>query len=167
MSLKTLVPWNRGLLREDAGVVDPFTALQNEVNRTFASFFAGRDGTEWPGPNWPGLNGGLTPKLDVAETDQEFQLTMELPGMTEADIDVELLEDGVKVCGEKKDERETKDRNYHRMERTFGRFERFVPLSKPVNREAVAATFRNGVLNVVLPKAEPAQTHQKIAVQAG
>jgi HSP20 family protein len=89
---------------------------------------------------------------------------MELPGMSEQDIDVELLENAVKIHGEKKDERETKEHNFHRMERTFGSFERVVPLPVKINREEVKAQVRNGVLTVVLPKAEPAMGQQKIPV---
>jgi HSP20 family protein len=134
------------------------------MNRAFENFFIGDD---WFGPTpWNGGAAGLMPKLDLAETEAELQLTMELPGMTEQDIDVELLENAVKIHGEKKDERETKERDYHRMERTFGSFERVVPLPMKVNREHVSATFKNGVLTVVLPKAEPALPQQKVPVQA-
>ncbi|OYW21135.1 MAG: hypothetical protein B7Z55_06145 [Planctomycetales bacterium 12-60-4] len=160
MSLRTLVPWRRGLVRNTEP--DPFTALQSEINRAFEGFF---DGGDLMGMKTAMT--GMTPKLDLSETNEEFHLSVELPGMTEKDIEVELLDEGVKIHGEKKDERETKEHDFHRTERTFGMFERIVPLPKPINREGVKATFKNGVLSVELPKAVPAVTHQKVAVKAG
>lgn len=160
MSLRNLIRRNTGLMPNAAA--DPFAALQQELNRTFDSFFDGKDWLTTP-TGVPGLN----PKLDVSETDAEVHITAELPGMAESDIDVELTDESLKIRGEKKDERETKEHNFHRMERTFGMFERVIPLPAKVNREAVAATFKNGVLNVTLPKLEPTVSHQKIAVQAG
>ncbi len=160
MLRRTLVPWRRALVNSPN--VDPFTALQHELNRTFEGFFNGD-----PALTLPEALTNLNPRLDISETDQEIHLTVELPGMTEQDVDVELLDDAIKVRGEKKDEREVKEHNFHRTERTFGSFERIIPLPKPVNRDGATATFKNGVLSVVLPKATPAVTHQKIAVQAG
>jgi HSP20 family protein len=158
MSLTNLAPWRRpGLLRRSE--VDPFTSLRDEMNRVFEGFFNGDDGVAPPAWAEP-----LVPRLDLSETPTEVQLTMELPGMSEQDIDVELLENAVKIHGEKKDERETKEHNFHRMERTFGSFERVVPLPVKINREEVKAQVRNGVLTVVLPKAEPAMGQQKIPV---
>lgn len=160
MSLTSLVPWKRnGLRRTDA---DPFVSLREEVNRAFDSMFSGDD--PFAMPAWGGTMTNLSPKLDLSETDNEVHLTMELPGLTEADVNVELLENAIKIHGEKKDERETKDHDFHRTERTFGSFERIVPLPAKVNRDAVNATFKNGVLSVTLPKLEPAATHQRIPI---
>lgn len=162
MSLTNLVPWKRGTLRRNEA--DPFVSLRDEVNHAFDSFFSG---DLFAMPAMSECDGGrmsLTPTLDVSETDNDVQLNLELPGMTEKDIEVELLENAVKIHGEKKDERETKDRNFHRTERTFGSFERIVPLPVKVKRDSVSATFKNGVLSVTLPKAEPGMAHQKIPV---
>ncbi len=160
MSLRHLVPW-KGAAPAPLAERDPFSALQHEINRTFDVFFRGQDPLGWAN------SAGLYPQVDVSETNEAVHLTAELPGMSESDIDVELLDDTVKIRGEKKDERTTSDHNVHRTERMFGHFERVVPLPKPVHREGVSATFKNGVLNVVLPKAQPAPTTQKITVQAG
>jgi HSP20 family protein len=159
----SLIPWKwgqeRGLTRGD----NPFTALQHEVNRVFDSLWTGDD--SFRSPMWAEHAGLMAPKLDVSETDKEVQVTVELPGMTEQDLDVELMEDRLKIRGEKKDERETKEHNFHRTERSFGAFERVIALPTKVHREGVQATFKNGVLSVVLPKAEPSRVQQKITVQ--
>ncbi|HET6425478.1 MAG TPA: Hsp20/alpha crystallin family protein [Planctomycetaceae bacterium] len=151
-----LTPWTFGVTKR--GDKDPFALLQQEINRTFDHFFddstAGRDAL-------------TVPKLDVSETPNEVHVTAELPGMSEQDISVELLDDVLKIRGEKKDERETKDHQFHRVERSFGVFERAVPLPVKVQREGVNATFKHGVLTVVLPKAQSAPGHQKIEVKAG
>ena len=160
MSLRTLVPWRQGLANPGRAGVDPFLAWQEDFHRAVNNLFNGND-------LLAPVATGMSTHLDVSETDQEYHLTMELPGMSEKDVEVELLDEGIKIHGEKKDERETKDHQFHRTERTFGMFERIIPLPKPVNRDAVVATFKNGVLTVVLPKAEPAVTHQKISVQPG
>lgn len=162
MSLTNLVPWRRHGLRRSDG--DPFASLRDEMNRAFDSFFAGDD---WFGMTpLSGATAGLMPKLDLSETSNELHLTMELPGMSEQDIDVELLENAVRIHGEKKDERETQGHDFHRTERLFGSFERVVPLPVKVHRDGVSATVKNGVLTVVLPKAEPSAVQQKIPVQA-
>lgn len=160
MSLTNLVPWKRAMVRRADG--EPFGSLRDEVNRAFDSFFSGDD--LFGAPAWTGAVANLSPRLDLSETDKDVQLTLELPGLTENDISVELLENAVKIHGEKKDERETKEHNFHRTERTFGSFERVVPLPVKVDRERVSATFKNGVLSVTLPKTEPAVLHQRIPV---
>lgn len=151
-----LTPWTFGVTKR--GDKDPFALLQQEINRTFDHFFdssvAGRDAL-------------TVPKLDLSETANEVHVTAELPGMSEQDISVELLDDVLKIRGEKKDERETKDHQFHRVERSFGVFERAVPLPAKVQRDGVKATFKQGVLTVVLPKLQSMPGHQKIEVKAG
>jgi len=95
------------------------------------------------------------PKVDVAETEDAIQVTAELPGLKEEDIEVSLADHNLVISGEKKAEKEEKDKNYHRIERSFGSFHRSVPLPAEVNGEKVDASFTNGVLKVVLPKTTP------------
>ncbi len=155
-----LTPWTFGLTKR--GDKDPFALLQQEINRTFDSFF------DHPLAGGASMREALSaPKLDVSETPSEVHVTAELPGMTENDIDVELTDNVLKIRGEKKDERETKDHQFHRVERSFGMFERAVPLPTNVKRDGVSATFKQGVLTVVLPKAQPAASNQKIEVKGG
>jgi len=160
----SLIPWRRsreiGLGRGD----DPFTALQHEVNRAFDSFLSGDD---LFGSGWSGRAGLMNPKLDVSETDKEVHVTVELPGMCEKDLDVELRDNHLRIHGEKKDERETKEHNFLRTERTFGSFDRVIELPAKVTREGVEAKFKDGVLSVVMPKMIPTKVEQKIPVHAG
>jgi len=162
----SLIPWKwggeTGLMRGDG---DPFTTLQREVNRVFDTMLGDEDFFAFP--SWAGRKGFLHPRLDVSETDNEVHVTAELPGMSEKDIEVELRGDQLRIHGEKKDERETKGHNFHRTERSFGAFERIVTLPAKVKREGVDAKFKDGVLSVVMPKAEPSKVEQKIPVHAG
>lgn len=145
-----------------AGAKDPFAALQHELNRTFENFF---DQGALPAVFQAGVGGA--PKLDLSETPNEFHVHVELPGLTEQEIDVELTDDVLKIRGEKQDDREATERHFHRMERVFGSFERVIPLPAKVTREGVSARFKNGVLEVTLPKAKPTPVNQKIAVTGG
>ncbi len=164
MRLSELTPWKwhepSPLARTGK---DPLTSLQREMNQLLEGFFEesplkllNRGGT-----------GLLGPKLDVSETDRELHVTVELPGLKEDDIDVEFTGDLLRIRGEKKDERDEKQHNFHRIERTFGMFERVVPIPVDVDRSQVQATFKNGVLNITLPKTAAAPSSQKIAVKPG
>jgi HSP20 family protein len=143
--------------------VDPFTSLQREMHRLFDNFFEGSatmpSERPWGEPS--------IPKVDVAETTDALQVTAELPGMQEKDVNVTLTGRNLVISGEKKEEKEDKDKNYHRVERTYGAFHRSIPLPTDVDGQKVDASFRNGVLNVILPKAHPSDTAgKKIAVRS-
>lgn len=137
-----LVPW-----RKDPREGRPLTALQREMNRLFDSFF-GRELFVEP---FHGM-GDWSPALDVAETDTAIIVKAELPGMETDDVEISLAGDVLTIKGEKKDRKEEKTRNFHRVERTYGSFERTVRLPAEVRADAVEARYKNGVLTVELPK---------------
>ncbi len=169
MSVRDLIPWGRNngnqaptVLRDDDR--DPFLSLHREVNRLFDDVFRGF------GPGLPAFGsasafGAGWPNVEIADTDKEIKVTAEVPGLEEKDIEV-LLNDGVLTLrGEKRSENEDKDRQF--SERYYGRFERRIPLGVEVDEDKVAASFRNGVLTVTLPKTEKAQTQVKrIAIKS-
>ena len=99
----------------------------------------------------------FTPAFDVSETDQAIVLEADLPGMTDQDVKVMIHEGVLTVSGEKKFESETKEKNYHRVERRYGSFSRAFTLPETVNVEKVEARVKNGVLTVSLPKTEAAK----------
>ena len=129
---------------------EPFrelSSLQTEMNRLFNAAFD----TTPPG------NGGArrwSPAMDLLETDEQFVLRADLPGMTENDVSIELEDNGLTVSGERKTEREDKREGFYRMERAFGTFSRSLTLPKGVDPEAVSAQFDRGVLEVRIPKPE-------------
>jgi HSP20 family protein len=111
--------------------------------------------------DWFGRNmaGTLAPRVDVSETSKELRLTFELPGVEEKDIDVSLSGNELTIKGEKRPEREEKKdqeegRVYHRVERSFGAFQRTMTVPFDVEPDKVMAEFKDGVLTVTLPKPE-------------
>ena len=103
----------------------------------------------------------FTPRVDISESDKEFQVTAELPGMDEKNLDISLANSVLTLKGEKKEEKEDKRKDYYRMERSYGMFSRTIPLPEGVDLEKVEASFREGVLTVTLPKMVEAQKERK------
>ena len=101
------------------------------------------------------------PPVDISENGTAFKMTAELPGMEEKDISVTLTGDTLLLKGEKKQEKETEEANYHLSERSWGSFERSFALPEYVDRDKITAEFAKGVLTVTLPKTEQAQKPQK------
>jgi HSP20 family protein len=140
---------------------DIFSTLQREIDQVFNNF----------GRNWPmatETRDGLWPvKFNMAETDKQVEVTAEMPGVEAKDIDIQLREGTLTIRGEKKAEKEDKQKDYHLMERSYGMFERSFALPAEVMEDKVDASFDKGVLKVVLPKAPEAQSKtKKIAVKA-
>jgi HSP20 family protein len=145
---------NRGLT---PFVRDPFTSFRREVDRLFNDFYAPAEGRSFA----PGSGDGLWPSVDVVDAGQAIEVTAELPGLALGDIDIELHDNALTISGEKK--KEYKDENGGRsyIERTYGRFERTIPLAAEVDADRVQAKFKNGVLAVTLPKNEKARDKTK------
>lgn len=108
------------------------------------------------------------PAVDIAEKDGEYEITAELPGLDEKDIEVKFADGGLTIRGEKKEEKEEKRKGYHLSERRYGTFERFFAVPDGVDADKISAKFSKGVLTVVLPKTAEAQKQEKkIAIKAG
>ncbi len=138
-------------------------SLQREMNRLFEDFFQGFDLSPFGGET--GVASPVSPRIDVSQTDAEIQVTAELPGMDENDLDVSLSDNVLTIRGEKKIEQEEKEKDYYRMERAYGSFHRAIPLPAEVDLERVAATFKKGVLTVVLAKVQQSESTRKITVR--
>ena len=96
----------------------------------------------------------FTPALNVVESKENYEITAELPGLTLNDIEVSIDDDVLCLKGEKKFESEEKDKNYHRIERRYGSFQRSLRLPRGAQLENVDAEFENGILKIVVPKEE-------------
>ena len=132
--------------------------VQDEVNRLLDSFL-----TRSPLRQ----NGAVfAPAVDIAETSEDFVLYLDLPGVSQKDVKVSLMGDTLTVRGERKIEGSSHQGNLHRSERVYGAFERSFTLGSPVKSDGVKATFRDGVLEVHVPKAEEARVRE-IEVQVG
>lgn len=155
MSLKPLLPVNRDRL---LGLRDftPFAALQQEIDRVF-------DGFARNPPSAAAQR--LVPSMDLSETDKDIEITVELPGMEEKDVEVQVLDNVLTIRGEKKSQREEKD--YHLVERSYGSFARSVELPPGIDANAIAAEMSKGVLKVTVAKPAPAQARKVDIKPAG
>lgn len=100
------------------------------------------------------------PVVDLMENKDEYTLVAELPGMTKDDVKITLNDNVLTLRGEKKADSQAKDENWHRIERTYGTFERSFALTSTVDRDKVKARFENGVVRITLPKAESSRTRE-------
>jgi HSP20 family protein len=143
---------------------DPFLAMRREMNRLFDDVFGGFGLPSAFGPALRQMP--AAPKIDISETDNEIQITAEMPGIDQNDVEVLLEDDRLIIRGEKKEEREDKDRNYHVRERVQGAFSRTLPLPFAPDPNQVKAEFRNGVMTITIPKPqEVKQKQHRIEVQ--
>jgi HSP20 family protein len=139
------------------------TSLQTEMNRLFNTFF---DTPTTTGGNGGGAVRRWVPSMDLVETDEHFVLRADLPGLTEADVAIELEDNVLTVAGERKAEHEDKKEGFYRMERSFGQFRRSLTLPEGVDAEKIAATFDKGVLEVRIPKPEERKP-RRVAIHVG
>lgn len=135
------------------GVTPFFAPLQREFDRVRAEF-GGFDLAEMFGP---------TPRMDLRESEDRFELTVELPGLTEKDVKVEFRDDVLTVSGEKKSASETEEKGVRMLERRYGAFSRSVTLPAGVKAGEIKATLKDGVLTVVAPF-DPAAGGSKVAI---
>ena len=122
--------------------------LQGEMNRLFSSFFdtpRSGGGNGAPARRW-------IPAMDLVETEDNFVLKADLPGLTESDVNIELEANVLTISGERKTEHEAKKDGYYRLERSTGTFSRALTLPEGIDPEAVTANFDNGVLQIRIPK---------------
>lgn len=140
----------------------PFRELERmrrEMDRLWDSFFERRPARAEEVSEW-------LPSLDLSETKNEFVVKAELPGIDPKDIDISLTNDILTIKGEKKQEKEEKEENYHLIERSYGSFTRAIRIPGQVQSDKITASFKNGVLKVVLPKTEEAKKKEiKIKVE--
>jgi HSP20 family protein len=122
-----------------------FQSLQDTMNRFFSE---------------PSTNRPWVPAVDIRETENELVLKADIPGMKFEDIDVRLENGTLTLRGERKFDEEKKEGGWHRMERSYGSFERVFTLPDSVNPEAVSADYKDGTLTVTLPKKEIAKARQ-------
>lgn len=130
----------------------PFSVLQGEIDRVFENF-----------TNWGGFEAAFNPSMEVTETDKSIEISTELPGMDEKDVEISIANDILTVRGEKRAEKEEKKKAYRLVERSYGSFERSLALPPGINADAIKASMSKGVLKIALPKPAAAQS-QKVKI---
>ena len=145
----SLIRWNPS--RESSNL----WSVQREINRLFDHFFEG--GTQDDGSLGLSM---WTPAVDIAEHDNEYLVNVELPGVNKEDVKITLESNILTIRGDKKQEKDEKSGNYHRVERSYGSFQRSFTLPVMVKSDKIDASYKDGILTVVLPKAEEAKPKQ-------
>lgn len=136
-----------------------FERVRREMDRLWDSFLEG-------GLRKRGEESEWLPSLDVAETKNELVVKAEVPGMDPKDIDISLSDGVLTIKGEKRQEKEEKEADYHVAERSYGSFLRSVQLPKEVQSDKISASYKNGILRITLPKSEEAKKKEiKIKVE--
>ncbi|MBM3466273.1 MAG: Hsp20/alpha crystallin family protein [Alphaproteobacteria bacterium] len=105
----------------------------------------------------------LSPRIDISETDSEYKIEAELPGINQKEIDVKIDNNILTIKGKKEDVKEEKEKNYHLRERYYGAFQRSISLPNNIEPEKIKASFENGVLNISVPKNDK-RTPKKIEI---
>ncbi len=123
--------------------------MQSEMNRLFTNFWNDEPSIT----NW-------SPSVDIAEGKDEFTVKVELPGIDKKDVKVTVQDNVLMIQGEKKQESETKEKNYHRVERSFGSFARSFRLPSLVKADKIEAQYKDGILSITLPKSEEAKAKE-------
>ncbi len=188
MELKNLAPWNWFKNEEEnehpvpikhgakrplspARHHDPMLQIHRDIDHLFDQFFRG-----WGVPQLGGFgheasfnaDSLLKPRVDLSAADKEYLLTVEIPGVEEKDVSVDISNNTMTIKGEKKLEKEDRDKNYYRIERSYGSFQRVLSLPADVDQDAIKASFKNGVLSVTMPrKVLPAGDVKKVEITAG
>ncbi len=161
----SLIPWRQK--REDgleaSGAGASLTRFRNEMDSLFERFFGDAWGTSML-ESLPARM-GWGPRIDLAESENEITVKAELPGVEAGDVNVEVVGNVLSIRGEKKQEKEEKRGSYHYVERQYGSFNRSVQLPTTVDQDKVAASFKNGVLTITMPRRPDAKA-KRIAVKS-
>lgn len=157
LSMRELVPWghSRGLEHGKRDLEHSLEAFHRDVNRVFDDLWRGFDLPVWG--RLEGRHEYISPRVDISEDEKAVHVAVELPGMTEKDVEVVVSDHMLTIKGEKKEEKEEKERHYTYTERSFGSFQRNIPLDAEVMSDKIEATFADGVLTVTMPKTPAAQ----------
>jgi len=187
MDIKKWVPWN-WFNREEGEtnstvpvkhetakeqkntLTHPLKQFHQEVDRLFDRVFQGF-GLSSFGFDQPSFqrmaDGMIKPTLDLGASDKEYTITVEVPGVDKKDVKLEVVNDVLTISGEKKQEKEEKEKNYYRMERSYGSFRRVLSLPGDADQNSIKAKFKNGVLTVTMPRKElPKPNVKQIEVKA-
>jgi len=140
----TLVP-----RRERSLLPTTMNRMEEEMESLMERFWGKDEG--WVAPPT------FSPTVDLVETETQFEVTVDLPGLKPEEVDVELKNGGLWISGKREEEKEENSKTYHRVERRHGEFRRILPLPSTIDEEKVEAKFEDGVLKIFVPKTEEAK----------
>ncbi len=163
MDITRLNPWNwlkkeeqhqentpAGYPESRERMLSPLENLHSEIDRFFENFLTG-SGFQIPAPSKT-MNSAFKPRIDISGNEKKYAVTAELPGVKEEDIHLELKGDALVIKAEKKQEEKTEEKGYYRIERSYGSFQRVLALPEDADKEAIKASYKDGVLNITMPR---------------
>lgn len=158
MAFKNLLP--RFHKSEPQSLTDPFDfsieGLRKEMDRTFERFFTTGNGN--------GMAPAFMPSVNIAEDEKGYELTVEVPGMNKEDIHIEVADNRLTISGERKEEKEVKEKNVHRTESAYGKFQRSFLLDEGCDQDHIEAAMKNGILTIHIHKV-PVEKQKRKKVQ--
>ena len=168
MSIKDILPWKRKKdsvpVRREQGD-DALESLRRDLNSLVDEFLTPLAGRRPGVGGFAGMPAGAyVPRVDLTENDKEVVVSIELPGVDEKDVDLTLDGRNLVVRGEKKEEDESREGDTYRYERTYGSFQRVVPLPEGLDEDKAGARFRKGVLTVRIPRSTESRNRRKKVV---
>ena len=159
------IPVNKGesypAARADYGYPSPMFRLHNELDRIFDDMLRQSGLPSLFRQPFPASEMMLKPQLDIKETEEKYTISVEIPGVDEKDVHLDLHDDTLTITGEKKFETEEKKDHFHKIERRYGSFQRVLCLPTNADREHISAKFNNGILTIELGKHSPQQSGVK------
>ncbi|MDE1464421.1 Hsp20/alpha crystallin family protein [Spartinivicinus poritis] len=178
MNVKDLIPWNwlkdeeeheaKNLTtnRSYDPMTNPLVQFHKEVDRLFDSMFKGV-GLPSFSEEWSRMPNSLfKPSVDISAKDKEYVISVEVPGVDEKDIKLEMRDNTLIISGEKKHKKEEKEEHHYRVERSYGKFQRMLAIPEDANADEIRASFKNGVLSIKLPRKElPESKTKKIEIK--
>ena len=164
MALRDLIPRRKTRSEREEALVPAHEEAKDLFRETFEDFFRPWFRLPWRRPF--GEAGAFAPAVNVSETDKDYRISVDLPGMDKEDVEVTVSEGRVTIGGEKKEEEKEEKENYLRLERSYGSFTRTIPLPSSVKEDAIEASFKMGVLEILLPKTEEARG-KKVQIKSG
>ena len=159
---------NRKMQKSRSRILSPFEEMEREMDRWFSRFGPGwMRPFHWGSPSWPDLEAsfeGIVPKVDVIDREEEVVIRAELPGVDKKDMEVTLTDDALTIKGSTKTEQEEEKGDYYHREVSSGSFSRTVRLPTEVDGDKVTSSFKDGILELTLPKVKKAK-RQTIKVE--
>lgn len=147
MTIRDLIPWSRRRGRRERGERLPARSTGQDMFRDMFEDFLG-DWGEFPART----EARLSPAIDVSETEEEYRVSVEVPGISREDIELTVEQGRLHIRGEKKEETREEEEDHLRVERSYGSFSRTIPLPSTVDEEKIEAAYQDGVLDIHLPK---------------
>lgn len=132
---------------------DSLQTFQNSLNELFDDFFRRPFGLSTFSENFP-VQSSFLPELDISDTEKELRISADIPGMKAEDIDISLDGNTLTISGKKTIGKMEKGKRFYRQERSHGSFRRSIPLPEEVEEDQISASYKLGVLNIIIPKTE-------------